>query len=188
MGESAVMKWVDRLQVVTGWSGPGWECDWNSVESALGIALPIDYKELCDRFGPGEFSEYLCVAPGEGGGSVLDWWREDQAMFSENLTGAELMFDKYKPFGIEGQSGLLTWGTSQTGGFFFWLADSQEDPDEWPIIARYDMSLDQEWDRYEMSVSEFVYRVIANPGFKFYGVARTIWPPTFRRDPAVPSA
>lgn len=180
-GRGGAVELVDRLQGLTGWQGSTWECDWNSVESQLGVALPDDYKELCDRFGPGIFSEYLWVAPGEGGDSVLDWRRAHLSMFEGNPAGEDITFGSYRPCGLEGPNGLLTWGTSETGGFFFWLVDVAVNPDEWPIVARYDMSLDQEWDRYEMSVSEFVYRVIADPEFKFYGVARSIWPPTFKR-------
>jgi hypothetical protein len=175
------MQWVDRLQEVTGWQEPRWECDWRSVESDLGTALPGDYKELCDRFGPGYFSRYIRVVPGLGRESVLYWRQVHKELFEESPVGEELTFSPYKAYGVDGKNGLLTWGTSETEGFFFWLADAAVDPDEWPILARYDMSLDQEWDRYEMSVSEFVYRVIADPEFKFYGVARLVWPPTFSR-------
>lgn len=180
-GAGEGVEWVDRLQEATGWRGSRWECDWEVVESSLGISLPSDYKELCDRFGPGYFSEYVWVMPGLGRQSVLYWKQEHKEMFEENPVGEELTFSPYKPCGVDGEDGLLCWGTSETGGFFFWLVDAGVNPNEWPIIARHDMSLDEEWDRYEMSVSEFVYRVIADPEFKFYGVARTIWPPTFRR-------
>jgi hypothetical protein len=153
----------------------------------LGMALPSDYKELCDRFGPGHFSRYIWVVPGMGQESVLYWRRVHEELFEENPAGEELIFGPYKPCGIDGRNGLLTWGTSGTGGFFFWLVDSAVDPDEWSILARYDMSLDQELDRYEMSVSEFVYRVIEDPEFKFYGVARRGWPPRFDR-PVAPDS
>lgn len=136
------MQWVDRLQDVTGWQEPRWECDWRSVESDLGMALPGDYKELCDRFGPGYFSRYIWVVPGMGQESVLYWRQVYKEIFEENPAGAELIFNPYKPCGVDGQNGLLAWGMSEADGRFFWLADAAVNPDEWPILARHDMSLD----------------------------------------------
>jgi hypothetical protein len=181
------MQWVDRLRDATSWQASRWECDWGAVESALGATLPGDYKELCDIFGPGYFSRYIQVAPGLGQESIVYWRKVNKELFEANPAGQELTFSPYKPCGIDGPNGLLTWGTSETGGYFFWLVDVALDPDRWPIIARYDMSLDQEWDRYEMSLSEFVYRVIADPEFKPYTVARPEQPPTFSRLEELPS-
>jgi hypothetical protein len=141
------MQWVDRLQDATGWRGTRWECDWGSVESAVGVTLPDDYKALCDRFGPGYFSRYIQVTPSLEQEPVVYWKQVHEELFEANPVGEELTFAPYRPCGIDDPNGLLTWGTSETGGYFFWLMDVASNPSQWPILARYDMSIDQEWDR-----------------------------------------
>ncbi|MFC3500126.1 hypothetical protein ACFOOK_03980 [Micromonospora krabiensis] len=60
-------------------------------------------------------------------------------------------------------------GSDQVEGEYFWLADRSVEAERWPVVARKDPL--QPWHRFEMSTTEFVYRLIADPEFKPFTVA-----------------
>jgi hypothetical protein len=171
------MQWVDRLQEVTGWQEPWWECDWRSVESDLGTALPGDYKELCDRFGPGYFSDYIRVMFDRGEESLLSWWKSELALFRSRPSD---IYDPYVLYGYRGRAGLIQWCSSEWGSFF-WLADSEVNPNNWPVMAKLEMGPEGKWYRFDFSVSEFIYHAIADPEFKPFSVAGPKCHPAFSR-------
>lgn len=178
-------QWVDRVQEVTGWREPRWEYDWSEVESMLGGALPVDYKELCERFGPGTFSWHIYAAPpGEEFDSLLYWWRKHKTRVEKAPRSAAEVFSPYGLYWATGKRGLVYWGRSETEGSFYWLADSGQDPAIWPVVARLGPELDEEWYRFDISASEFVYRVIADPEFRPFTICdpRKV-PPRFDRRP-----
>jgi hypothetical protein len=131
--------------------------------------LPSDYKELCERFGPGLFSEYIEVAPTDGKYSISYWYH----VFKK--AGATV--EPYGPYEATGRHGLLLWGTSEHADRFMWLADATEDPDNWPIIA---ISAPEQY-RFDISISEFIYKVLTDPEFEPYGIPDPNWPRTFER-------
>lgn len=90
--------------------------------------------------------------------------------------------DTFKPYRIylPGQSeGVIPWGWSEPAGRFYWLADSGTDPDSWPVVCTLVEGVD--WYTTTVSASEFVYRVLADPGFEPFSVAEFVDPPTFDR-------
>jgi hypothetical protein len=181
-----VTEWVDRLLELTGWSEPAWECEWAETEAELGVSLPSDYKELCTRFGPGIFAEdYLTVLADQRAGqnSLLRGWRGFVANFENDDYGMELTLGPYKVYGINGRSGVIPWCHAAPDGVVFWLADATVDPDSWPVIGKYELALDEEWHRFDMSASEFVYRALADPGFRPISVEEwePVPPRTFQR-------
>ncbi|GHE62113.1 hypothetical protein GCM10014715_14610 [Streptomyces spiralis] len=172
------MEWLDRLQEATGWQGPRYACDWAGAEAELGTALPADWKELWARFGPGSFSYYLfALRDGEGTDSLLHFWRglrEDAERDPEWMARYFSPFTLYQP--ADGK-GLIMWGRSETGGRFYWLADSTADPATWPLVARLEYG--EQWHQLAMSVPEFVYRTIADAEFQPFTVADPQFPPAF---------
>lgn len=185
------VQWVDRLQEATGWREPGWECDWSAVESALGTSLSADYKELCDRFGSGYFSSShfkpgdvtwnLWVMPGRGYDPLLGGRQKSIVLFDGNPDGMATLFTPYEFYGVNGRHGLIQWGRTDTDWNFFWLADAAADPDTWPVMAKRELVPDEEWYRFGMPVSEFVYRVVTDPEFDPFNMAYPQSPPMFRR-------
>jgi hypothetical protein len=165
------MRWTERIVEATRWHGDPDDTGWEQVETALGTALPADFKELCRRFGPGAFSAYLTLfRPDDEDGSMplLDSLR----FLQDKTRQDEAIARMYEPYGIfdpEKGSGLIQWGLDQTEGDYFWLADRSVDPDRWPVIARSEGS--EPWDRFDMPTAEVVYRVIADPQFKPYTTA-----------------
>ncbi|MEO3748014.1 hypothetical protein [Plantactinospora sp. B5E13] len=162
---------MDRIIEVTGWrhdpEGSGWE----QVETELGVALPADFKELTRRFVPGSFSGYLSLmrlTDGHDERPLLRTWARDRQREGENAIFAE-MFAPYGVYAPDKGSGLIQWGSDVTEGEYFWLAGSSVDSDRWPVVARKEGG--EPWHRFDMSTTEFVYRMLADPEFKPFTVA-----------------
>lgn len=179
------VRWVNRLQGVTGWRAAQWDCDWAETEAALGTPLPSDYKELCARFGPGRFANYLVVLPDRWPEreSLLGWWRTEAALFKDDRAGMDMMFGPYGLYGVNEPRGVIRWAYLQPTGCLFWLADADEDPDSWPVLAKIDMNYEEDWYKYEMPASEFVYRALTDQEVSPFSVEE--WDPgaprTFER-------
>ncbi|MFF4879401.1 hypothetical protein [Micromonospora sp. NPDC000668] len=165
------MNWTDRIVDATGWRREPPGVDWAEVESELGVTLPTDYKEICHRFGPGSFSAYLYVLPptaDQGSTSLLGTWRR----YRQDNREGDMIEQFLAPYGLyepDRGPGLIRWASDQTEGEYFWLADRSVGSDRWPLIVRKDPL--EPWRRLDMSVAEFVYRVIADPEFKPFTVA-----------------
>lgn len=180
MSESAVTKWVDRLQGITGWRGEGWECNWSDTETVLGVALPSDYKELCRRFGPGYFSDYIRVMFDRGEEGVLSWLDSCIDMLQEFPSSA---YDPYEFYDRVKRRGLIQWSSSEWGSYF-WLASPDVSPERWPILATSELGPAGSWYRFDISVPEFIFRVISDPEFKPFSIAGPRVKPSFwRYDP-----
>lgn len=67
--------------------------------------------------------------------------------------------------------GLIPWGTSRAADMFFWQVTDGA-VDAWPVLARMEDA--EEWNRYEMTVAEFLYRILTDPGFRPYTVADAV--------------
>jgi hypothetical protein len=165
------MNWVDRIVEATGWRGEPDEANWSRTESQLGVALPGDFKELCRTFPPGMFSAYLDLMrpTDEHDSESLFGVVETLRIQAARSEGIARMYEPYGLFEPGRDSGLILWGRDQTEGEYYWLADRSVDPDRWPVLARSEGG--EPWDRFEMSTGEVVFRVIADPQFKPYGVA-----------------
>ena len=174
------MKTVDRIVEVTCWRESPWECDWTETEAMIGVSLPDDYKELYKRFGSGYFSSYIYLRPDRGQESLRSWWLAEKLEYERDQIGMARLFDPYAPYGVFKGNGLINWGGSVTEDNFFWLADAGADPDSWPILAKISMGDDQ-WFRYDMKASEFLYRVLTDVSFEPFGITDPEWPRTFER-------
>ncbi|WP_374212038.1 SMI1/KNR4 family protein [Streptomyces sp. C10-9-1] len=67
MEEGNAMSWVSQLVAAVGQASLHLDIDWSAIESRIGVTLPSDYKEFCESFGVGEFSEFLVVNSSPGG-------------------------------------------------------------------------------------------------------------------------
>ncbi|MGW5425741.1 hypothetical protein ACWET9_00775 [Streptomyces sp. NPDC004059] len=178
--------WIDQLISAVHWEPLGLPMNWARVEGELGVTLPSDYKRLCESFGPGEFSEYLdvlCVNEGPGP-DILKQWRAcvEVAAGQETPESPHPLFAPYHIFERDRPAGLIPWGVTQMECEFHWLADSG-DPNEWPVIARF---VDSDWDRFDISTTEFVVRVLTDPEFRPYSVAGIFPDPYFQPLPQLP--
>ncbi|MEU6879180.1 hypothetical protein [Streptomyces sp. NPDC046712] len=176
------MEWVERLVAVTGWNAEAGEPDWTDAEGTLGTPLPADFKELRRRFAPwGAFSDHILVLRAQGDQeSVL----ANHQTLLRSVRGNPENRRIFEPYGLLGANeenkgtGLLQWGYSFIEEEYYWLADEAQDPSSWPVVARVDPL--EPFQRFDMTASEFLYRVLTEADFSVFSVAGTIPTPYFR--------
>lgn len=151
--------WVDRVVAVTGWTddrrAPA--VDWAAVETRLGTALPGDYKELVERFGYGDFDDYLGLLLPDGPPGSLDL-----VTFNEfwARAAAEDGGRWWEPYGLHpAPGGLLQWGSTEGRTSFSWLTEGA-DPERWPILVMGEDYADRH--RFDGSTAEFIHRLLTD--------------------------
>ncbi|MGW0957534.1 SMI1/KNR4 family protein [Streptomyces gelaticus] len=159
-GPTEETSWVDQVVAVTGWTRERGDAavDWARVESRLGTALPGDYKKLVERFGYGDFDDYLGLLVPDGPPGSLDlvefneFWARAAAEDSGGPGG---------PYRLcPAPGGLLQWASTEQRTSFYWLTECA-DPDRWPILVTGDDY--REWDRFDSSTAEFIHRLLTDP-------------------------
>ncbi|QUW81385.1 SMI1/KNR4 family protein [Streptomyces mirabilis] len=170
--------WVQRVIELTGWEPLGISVDWAAIEGELGVPLPEDYKELYEAFGGGVFSDSVYFL-GRDEGVVFDFltqWRVSLSVDQDSRLGEVSALDPcaiYAP----GGKGLVQWGSTEWADEYCWLIDAER-PGDCPVLARSDDG--GSWDRYDMSTSEFLYRVLADADFRPFGIAQYDLGTTFK--------
>ncbi|WP_051798114.1 SMI1/KNR4 family protein [Streptomyces sp. NRRL S-337] len=153
---------------LTGWEPLGVSVDWAAIERELGVPLPADYKELYEAFGGGVFSDSVYFLGRDEGFSFdfLAQWRVSVDQASKLKDGSAV--DPYAVY-APGGKGLVEWGSTEWADEYCWFIDAER-PGDYPVLARaHDVG---GWHRYDMSTSEFLYRVLANAEFQPFGIAQ----------------
>lgn len=162
--------WVRRVIELTGWQPLGLSVDWAAIEGELGVPLPADYKELYEVFGGGVFGDSLYFL-GRDESPAFDFltqWRLSLAVDRDGKYGDVSAVEPHTVY-APGGKGLVEWGSTEWADEYFWLIDAER-PGEYPVLARsHDVG---GWQRYDMSTSEFLYRVLADADFEPFGMAR----------------
>ncbi|MVO87785.1 hypothetical protein GPA10_24255 [Streptomyces sp. p1417] len=181
--EGTEMVWVERLLESTGRARLGLTINWDPAERALGVRLPDSYKELCEVFGHGTFSNSLTVdsVDPELVFDLVSGWSVGLRNARENGVEDGETDPFYEPHHlyIPGKGGLIPWGSGDTGDSFFWLVEEGAAPDDWPILGRVAEAETTDWQRYEVSVPEFVFRVLTDTAFRPFTLAPYVPEPTF---------
>ncbi|MFE9173324.1 SMI1/KNR4 family protein [Streptomyces kebangsaanensis] len=172
------MSWVTQLVEAVGWHSRNLNVEWAAIETRLGTQLPADYRDLCQTFGTGEFCDYLTVYASAGGAAseLADSQETNRRITVEH----PVVVNGYLPYGLYQpgeQGGILQWGASIQGDEFAWLVDSSTAPETWPVLARDDAG---EWQRFDMSMGEFLYRLLADETFEGFGGFGAVGPTTPR--------
>jgi hypothetical protein len=168
--------WVQRLTDSVGFRAVRQEVNWPNVEAELGIELPKDYKELVEIFGGGVISRTAIIYT-TGPGDPYDLvrrWRSLETSCRENPWSRS----RYQPYEFfrPDSPGLLEWGSSTADDRYYWLVDPVGTK-RWPILA-----LSADWPpfyQFDMTASEFIWRIACEEEFSQFGVARHMQPPTF---------
>ena len=176
------MEWVDRLATVTGWIAEPGELDWSDTERTLGTPLPADFKELRRRFAAwGAFSDHVLMLQAQGDTeSVLS----NHKSLLRSVRGNPDTKRMFQPFGLLGANdgcenkGLVQWGYSLIEEEYYWLVDTLQEPSTWPVVARVDPL--EPFQCFDMTASEFVYRVLTEAEFSEFSVAAKIETPYYR--------
>ncbi|MGI5356440.1 SMI1/KNR4 family protein [Streptomyces sp. CA-252508] len=156
--------WVQRVIELTGWKPLGISVGWSAIGGELGVPLPADYKELCEAFGGGTFSDSVSF-PGRHEGILFDLLTQWRAALSVDQVFAVDPCATYAP----GGKGVVAWGSTEWADEYCWLIDAER-PGDYPVLARsHDGG---PWHRYDMPTSEFLHRVLADADFEPFGIAR----------------
>lgn len=162
-----------RLAEAVDWRPLDLDVAWSDVEESLGSPLPTDFKRFCEVFGRGTFCDGLVVYSTDGG-SAHD--------LLEELAGSRQIAETVHPFRLDphglyvkGGTGYLQWGEITQGHSLYWLA-GPGDPDAWPVMMNAETG---EWETFDVSMSEFVFRVFTDEDFG-YTIARLIERPFYR--------
>ena len=169
------MEWVHELISVTGWQAERQEMEWSEVEREFGTLLPVDFKEICEVFGSGSFCRYLeLLLPVDSADpySLVGRWNALKRRWDRPKVRS-----LFEPYWVFEDSGLILWGESVTEASYYWLADASKRPEEWPVVARADPL--EEWHRFDMTTSEFIYRVLTDRDFRPFSIARKVERPFF---------
>ncbi|MCY9783492.1 SMI1/KNR4 family protein [Nocardiopsis sp. EMB25] len=177
IGRGSAVSWVSRIADAVEWRSMDVDIAWEVIEARLGTALPADYKELCRCFGVGEFSGYVHVygAPGGADSQMVD----KLASLWRTLETHPITRDAFDPYGLyrPGGAGLIPWAVSETAVEFSWAADVEVPPQDWPVVARTEVS---PWRRLPMSASECLFRVLTDVSFTEFTIADLMERPSFR--------
>ncbi|MGW3205740.1 SMI1/KNR4 family protein [Streptomyces sp. NPDC001135] len=163
---------------LTGWEPLGISVDWAAIEGELGVPLPADYKELYEAFSGGVFSDSVYFLGRDEGISFdfLAQWRASVWTDQDSKLSSVSAVDPYAIY-TPGGKGLVEWGSTEWADEYFWLLDAER-PDEYLILAR---SHDVDgWHQYDMSTSEFLYRILADADFQPFGIAQYDLGTTFK--------
>ncbi|MFI5533971.1 SMI1/KNR4 family protein [Kitasatospora sp. NPDC051853] len=143
----AEQSWVERVAALTGWCRDRRPLDRESVERALGLQLPQDYRLLAETFGAGTFDDNLDLRAPAARYLTLDFIVADRAEFADPV-----------PFGGP-TARLLQWATTSAEHSFCWHVEDP-DPKKWPIYARGDKW--EPWERFDSSAAEFIHQVLTD--------------------------
>ncbi|MEW2418516.1 hypothetical protein AB0953_33215 [Streptomyces sp. NPDC046866] len=120
--------------------------DWTAAE-ALGVALPADYKRLCELYPAFELDDFLGVfLPGPQ--EETDWARmacEERERWVSYADGGLV------PPEVEPRN-LLSWGASMEGDDFLWSTGAGG-PEEWPVTV---CSRNGPWWHYDGGMVQFL--------------------------------
>ncbi|WP_145867517.1 SMI1/KNR4 family protein [Streptomyces capillispiralis] len=160
--------WVERMLEFTCWEPSAHSVDWTAVEEELQIPLPADFKELCEAFGGGTFCDSVAFLGSMEGShfNLLLPWRAPLPIPVESGP-----YPEYTP----GGKGVIVWAATEWADEYAWLVDARN-PGQYSVLVRGDVG---EWRTYDMSTSEFLYRVLADEDFKPFGIAQYGLDPTF---------
>jgi len=154
----AAGSWADKVVAVTGWdTGRPYAVDWAQVEGRLGTALPTDYKQLVETFGNGAFDGYFSPLVPDSLSGCDGIVRRAEVLAAHATAHGERLYEPYRLFPAPG--GLLHWAGTEQDAEFYWLTEGP-DPDTWPILSTEDDH--REWDRFDGSTAEFVFRLLTD--------------------------
>ncbi|WP_241253676.1 histone-like nucleoid-structuring protein Lsr2 [Streptomyces sp. W1SF4] len=130
---------------------PALRIAWQPVESALGMALPADYKQLAELYGPGVFCEFVHVHHPHGVTPFVNLTGPMPARIRSDLRNdvAEGIFPvPHDP------DRLFAVGGTDNGERIFWITDPVDEPDRWHIAVNE--ARGPRWFTFSGSLTEFL--------------------------------
>ncbi len=170
------MNWVDMIARAVSWRSLDLEVSWREIEWQLGVQLPSDYKLFCECFGAGQFSGYLEVYSSSGGTDckILQKLRRFHNLIEQHPVTRKV----FEPHGLftPDIGGLIPWGMSVTATEYYWLARPDAGSQGWPLLIREESG---DWQRSEISMTEFIFRMLTDESFADFGIADLVAEPFY---------
>ncbi|MEU5241978.1 hypothetical protein ACH4UR_26455 [Streptomyces lydicus] len=95
-------------------------------------------------------------------------WRVLLSVGQDSKFGDISAVDPYAVY-APGGKGLVEWGSTEWADEYCWPIDAER-PGDYPVLARaHDVG---GWHRFDISTSEFLYRVLADADFQPFGIAQ----------------
>lgn len=106
--------------------------DWELLQTALGVALPADYREFAERYPALALDDTMVLRVPEPGAEqayvsgVLSLSEEMESLAEDDMT-EDYTFHP-------APDGLICWGATNVGDYFFWRRNVP-DADRWPTVV-----------------------------------------------------
>lgn len=126
--------------------------DWNAVHRRLGTALPSDYRDFIDAYGPGCIGGLFWVLHPDGVPDRLNLGAQWAAARSPQPL---LTPPPYPPGVVAG--GLLPCAVDEDAGILYWHA-READPDRWTVVYRDEDG--DSWLPHPLGLVEFLLAVV----------------------------
>lgn len=164
---------VDEICRIVGWEGRFHPTgDWATVEQALGLPLPSDYKELLTRLPSGVFRNTIRMLNPIQSGERFASWRSNLNEVLEVIADEDLEYLEDVPYVTFPQKGgLLPWGDDIQGGMFCWITKSA-DPDKW-AIAYFNQGLNEWWE-HSGPVTQAILEVLTSGDDRDHIIRRSL--------------
>ncbi|MGI8333076.1 hypothetical protein ACRYCC_24240 [Actinomadura scrupuli] len=155
--------YVEQLGAIIGTPGTSAEpIDWAAVESAIGLRLPSDYRELHDRYQPYAFAEEFCWMPPPV--TPPDWSQEyslaaEAEQYLDDARGLRAQSPETCPYPLFPEpGGIYPWAYSAGNDVFWWRTAGALD--EWPTIVQARDQGEDDWWEYACSASELLFKLL----------------------------
>ncbi|MGW6458220.1 SMI1/KNR4 family protein [Streptomyces sp. NPDC055078] len=126
--------------------------DWEEISASWGTALPADYRQFMEVYGPGGIDDFLNILEPEP-------WYEHQAgqgITPETKTARLTWRMERGTFDVTNAPRLISWGVDAVADLLCWDA-SGDNPDEWPVVV-WGRSFGK-WSWYDFGMVEFLCRL-----------------------------
>jgi hypothetical protein len=144
---------VDRLMEIVPPPAPaGAEVDWEDAARALRTALPADYRQLIERYGGGQFDQYLWLLEPASRSlyDLIEIVEEREEALEYLWSGGEAKPTLLDAPGVR----AIAWGSTDNGEYLYWLVRPGSVPDEWTVLVNE--ARGEEWEHFEMGCAEFL--------------------------------
>ncbi|MFJ3908154.1 Lsr2 family DNA-binding protein [Streptomyces vinaceus] len=129
---------------------------WEQVESALGVALPADYKQLAECYGPGAFCDYIHIYHPHGPTEYVNL----TGPMPERIRGCLRKDFDHGTYPIpHDPARLFTIGGTENGEYLFWITDPLKEPDRWRIAVNE--ARGPQWYTFDGTLVEFLTPVLS---------------------------
>lgn len=146
---------LDRIAALIGWPPADVPpVNWAEVRARLGMALPADFCAFAAAYGPIDLGEHLWIWSPAGSEVPFHVRNVGWLRASRDADPGSAPY-RFWPE----PRGLLWWATSRAGDDFFWDPSGSDDPDTWPVVARFAY---HRWHRFDLTMTDLVAAMVTD--------------------------